>query len=264
MEEITSKNSWLKLEDWIEVPNNFPVDERGSNILHFNTKNRPYSRSNTASLFAGEMIAGGAAELDSDVSVLLHSVQMAKAINSAEKNEGIYLEFGVCSGRTINFIAALAYDKSVFGFDSGLGLPKYWRQNHPKGQFKLKESGKFPFCPLDNTTLIVGNIEDTLPEFVESRLNRERFNVDFIHIDTDVDDVANCILNTLKPYIRRGKTIIVLDEGYNYRDTEKPKDDDCWKKHEYQAIVTFARINKFDIKYLSFNKNLQQISLMLT
>jgi hypothetical protein len=42
------------------------------------------------------------------------------------KKNTLWLEFGVASGRTINYISNFTNDK-VYGFDSFEGLPEKWR-----------------------------------------------------------------------------------------------------------------------------------------
>ncbi len=39
---------------------------------------------------------------------------------------GAFLEMGVCTGKTINFIAALNPEERIWGFDSFDGLPEQW------------------------------------------------------------------------------------------------------------------------------------------
>jgi hypothetical protein len=41
---------------------------------------------------------------------------------------GAFLEMGVCTGRTINFIAALNPEQHIWGFDSFDGLPEQWNR----------------------------------------------------------------------------------------------------------------------------------------
>jgi S-adenosyl-L-methionine methyltransferase len=54
--------------------------------------------------------------------------------------EGLILEFGVYSGRTINHLASLT-QQTIFGFDSFEGLPEDWRQTSRR----KRSSG--PICP---------------------------------------------------------------------------------------------------------------------
>jgi hypothetical protein len=50
------------------------------------------------------------------------------------KPNTLWLEFGVCTGTTINYISKFTKDK-VYGFDSFEGLPEKWRNDCDKGHF---------------------------------------------------------------------------------------------------------------------------------
>lgn len=77
---------------------------------------------------------------------------------------GLFLEFGVASGATINFIAAnLPAMTTVHGFDSFRGLPEHWRDDFCQGFFDL--AGEPPLVK-PNVVLHVGWFADTLPQFL--------------------------------------------------------------------------------------------------
>jgi hypothetical protein len=50
------------------------------------------------------------------------------------KPDTLWLEFGVASGNTINYISRFTQD-TVYGFDSFEGLPEKWRDGFDKGAF---------------------------------------------------------------------------------------------------------------------------------
>jgi hypothetical protein len=81
-------------------------------------------------------------------------------IKQAENKQGLYLEFGVFSGRTINHIARQA-DQAVYGFDSFEGLPERWRHTWGAGHFKMT---KLPRV-VQNVTVIKGWFNKTLRNF---------------------------------------------------------------------------------------------------
>ncbi len=81
------------------------------------------------------------------------------ALNLA-KNDGLFLEFGVYKGRTLNFISS-KFDHFVYGFDSFEGLPEHWKDGMEKGAFKVKKLPKVR----KNVKLINGWFDDTLPHF---------------------------------------------------------------------------------------------------
>src|SRR5450631_2069107 len=62
-------------------------------------------------------------------------VLLEAAMKKRSVREGLILEFGVYSGRTINHMAALTQEK-LFGFDSFEGLPEDWRPDFKKEAFK--------------------------------------------------------------------------------------------------------------------------------
>jgi hypothetical protein len=47
------------------------------------------------------------------------------------KPNTLWLEFGVATGTTINYISRFTNDK-VYGFDSFEGLPENWREGYDK------------------------------------------------------------------------------------------------------------------------------------
>ena len=52
------------------------------------------------------------------------------------KPNTLWLEFGVASGISINYISRFTNDK-VYGFDSFEGLPEKWRDGFNKGAFNM-------------------------------------------------------------------------------------------------------------------------------
>jgi hypothetical protein len=171
------------------------------------------------------------------------------AVEEAQKNAGVFLEFGVGTGRSINFIAALNPQITVHGFDSFKGLPEDWRDNK-KGTFGFKEEGVFPPV-LPNVVLHVGLFENVLPVFVEKELKNQL--VAFIHIDCDIYSSTKCVFDILKNNIKPG-TVIVFDEYFNYPG---------WKQHEFKAFQEFIKSKGLTYNYLSFNQTHEQVTVQI-
>lgn len=76
-----------------------------------------------------------------------------------EKN-GLFLEFGVYQGGTINFLSSILKEKTFYGFDSFKGLPENWDNIVPAGHFKTE----IPNVN-GNVNLIVGWFDQTLDSF---------------------------------------------------------------------------------------------------
>ena len=79
-----------------------------------------------------------------------------------KKPNTLWLEFGVASGHTINYISKFTND-TVYGFDSFEGLPEKWRDGFDKGAFT--RNGEFPNVNT-NVQLIKGWFNETLPNFI--------------------------------------------------------------------------------------------------
>lgn len=138
------------------------------------------------------------------------------------KNDGLWLEFGVCSGRTINMISSCTENK-VYGFDSFYGLPEDWGNHQKKGTYSRE--GNLPNVN-DNVELVVGLFEDTLDNFLKDHSG----NVAYLHLDADLYSSTKYVLDKLKDRIVSG-TVISFDEIYNYPE---------YKDHEIKAWVEFC------------------------
>jgi len=123
------------------------------------------------------------------------------------KPNTLWLEFGVASGRTINYISKFTND-TVYGFDSFEGLPEKWRDGFDKGTFS--RNGNLPVVN-NNVVLVKGWFDKTLPDFIKTQNKK----VSFIHMDADLYSSTKYILNTLKDYLDND-CVIVFDELVNY------------------------------------------------
>ncbi len=130
--------------------------------------------------------------------------------------DGVALEFGVFSGKTLSVITQHFPLKS-FGFDSFEGLPEDWRDGFPKGTFAM--SG-FPI--VHGAIIFIGWFQDTLNKF------KDEYNqkISFIHLDADLYSSTKYVLNGLNERIEPG-CILLFDEFMNYEGFEE---------HEYRAF----------------------------
>lgn len=156
-------------------------------------------------------------------------------LNKEKSIQGLFLEFGVFKGGTINFFSEILPDQKFYGFDSFEGLPSDWQGTAgKKGTFSLKKD--LPYVN-KNVELIAGWFEETLPAFLEK--NKE--NVAFLHIDCDLYSSTKTILDNLSSRIQPG-TIILFDEYFNYPN---------WQEHEYKAFQEFVRDNNIKYEYIA-------------
>ena len=89
--------------------------------------------------------------------------QMWNCAISKLKIDGHIAEFGVFEGDSINYLADLIFPKTIFGFDSFLGLEEDFSLDYPKGGFN--KNGEMPLVK-NNVSLIKGSFSDTLPEWL--------------------------------------------------------------------------------------------------
>ncbi len=148
-------------------------------------------------------------------------------------SDGLYFEFGVRSGRSINHIARRRPKVTVHGFDSFEGLPEPWTG-------WTIDSGGFGGEGIPNVEpnveLHVGWFDDTLDPF----LTEHPGDVSFVHIDSDIYSSARTILHGLAARLRPG-SIIVFNEYFNYPN---------WKQHEFRAFQEFCEEYHVTYDYL--------------
>lgn len=207
-------------------------------------------RSRRDVLAAGERAAAASSErfarevmptvptFDHPIATLEHALSLAPA-------EGMALEFGVATGRTLTVIAAARGNKQVFGFDSFQGLPEDWRTNIPAGTFK---TDTLPDVP--GTELVVGLFQDTLPDFLATHTEP----VAFVHLDADLYSSTTTVLQHIGSRLRPG-SVIVFDEYFNYPG---------WQQHEHRAWQEFVAASAIEFRYLAYTCNDEQVAVIVT
>jgi len=104
---------------------------------------------------------------------------------AATKLSGLYMEFGVRTGTTINHIARQTPDATVHGFDSFEGLPEDWTGwMQKKGSFGGEGIPEVE----SNVELVRGWFDQSLPDFLKGKTQ----DVAFMHI-TRVPSLATNI-----------------------------------------------------------------------
>lgn len=157
-------------------------------------------------------------------------------ISERVKNKsGLFLEFGVYKGKTINYMAERINNKKIYGFDSFEGLPEDWHPGYEKSAYSLE--GNIPKCK-NNVYLIKGWFSETLPVFLEEHKDEKCV---YIHIDCDLYSSTKYVLMTLKDRITKG-TVICFDEFCGVIG---------WKKDEYAAFNEFIKETGFSYRYIA-------------
>jgi hypothetical protein len=175
---------------------------------------------------------------DSPFSVLRVGLEAARAVS------GLYLEFGVREGTTLNWIAKHT-EQHVHGFDSFDGLPEDWTSAHRRGAFKVPALPKVR----GNCTLVRGLFDDSLPPFLREHPGK----LAFVHIDSDLYVSAVSVFKQLGERFQRG-TVIVFDEFFNYPG---------WQQGEYKAFMEFVALRKVQFEYLGYCHFGEQLALRI-
>ncbi len=163
--------------------------------------------------------------------------------------DGLFAEFGVHTGGSINHIAAAVRDKTstVYGFDSFEGLKEDWRGTwYRAGHFDL--GGKPPEV-LANVTLIKGWFDETVPRFLADHPDRP---FAFIHLDADTFESTTLVLSLLERRIVKG-TVIVFDEYLGFPN---------WQNGELLAWRNFVQRLGLRYRYLAFSNTPAAIEVL--
>ncbi len=159
---------------------------------------------------------------------------------------GLFLEFGVWKGRSINRIASKTR-QLVHGFDSFEGLPEAWRTGFNTGEFALP-TNQLPEVK-ENVRLIKGWFNQTLPEFAKTTES----NIAILHVDCDLYSSTKTIFEYLGDRLVTG-SIVLFDEYLGYPG---------WDKHEYLAFQEFIGISGKEYEYLGYNAAHEQVVVVI-
>lgn len=229
--------------DWAQLVKMPTVDEEwhtGHQIMNFYPKDKDYRDSPAAAAIVAEHF-GDAVALNTDAAIL-------KFGSDHVTLPGAFIEMGVCTGKTINFVAALNPEQRIWGFDSFDGLPEQWARPDiavPQGTFRVNVDGWMPPV-LHNVSLVKGMFHETLPPFKEQVLKSTP--IAFLHVDCDIYASTKEIFDQLADNIVPG-TVIVFDEFYNYPGAEE---------HEFKAFQEFLDRTGKKADYIAFNQCFEQ------
>lgn len=171
---------------------------------------------------------------------------LTNALDKVKDSSGLFLEFGVYQGDTINFVSS-KINTTVHGFDSFDGLPEFWRDGFDRGCFDIDALPKVN----PNVILHQGWFDKSIVEFLEN--DTSEF-ISFLHVDCDLYSSTQTIFDLIGDKIKKG-TVIVFDEYFNY---------DGWEAGEYKAFQEFIKESGLTYKYLSYNRYHEQVSVLIT
>ena len=153
--------------------------------------------------------------------------------------KGLCLEFGVHTGKSINFLSKEKPKQIWYGFDSFVGFQEDWKGGFfAKGQYSLK--GEKPEVN-ENVILIKGFFKKTLPKF----LKQHKDKVSLMHIDCDTYESTKEVLDIVGSERLVPNTRILFDEYHSYIG---------WKNGEFKAWQEFVKKHKIKYKYEMFGE----------
>lgn len=169
---------------------------------------------------------------DQSAKISCKTEPLSSILESNTLEKGLFLEFGVWNGHTINIVGRKLQKWNIYGFDSFEGLPEKWRDGYDTGFFTT--GGRLPSVP-KNVTLIKGWFDATIPEW---KLQNPFGHIDILHIDCDLYSSTKTIFDNLKDMISTN-TIIVFDELINYPTFEN---------HEIKALYEFLEQTTYNVE----------------
>lgn len=181
-----------------------------------------------------------------DAAAFIHRIQLHRWVaRNVPLTGGLFLEFGVYKGDSINRFAELKPEVTWYGFDSFVGLPEAWNAGSKAGAFS--QGGALP--PVHkNVKLIKGFFEQTLPDFVAAHRGE---TIALMHVDCDLYSATKTVLSLTRPLLKSG-TIIVFDEMFNHQN---------WQQDEYKALMEFAAEQKLRFEYLAYTRTGGQVAI---
>ena len=161
---------------------------------------------------------------------------------AAARVKGLYCEFGVGDGTTVNYISKRVPHQTVHGFDSFEGLPESWRSGFGSGAFAVV---RIPAVNA-NVRLHKGWFDKTVPEFRAATSEP----LAFAHMDADLYSSTKTVLDGLGDRVVPG-TVLQFDEFFGYPG---------WRQGEYRAFREFTESRQLRWKYLGYSA--QQVAVM--
>jgi len=160
-------------------------------------------------------------------------------------SDGLYCEFGVYTGATINHIAGHAPQQTIHGFDSFEGLPETWRTGFAEGAFTMSGLPRVR----KNVELHKGWFDQSLPVWAEAHPGP----VAFLHLDADLYSSTKTVFDLLGDRIVPG-TVIQFDEYFNYPG---------WQDGEFKAFGEFVDSREVEFEYLGYCNQHEQVSVRI-
>jgi hypothetical protein len=161
------------------------------------------------------------------------------------KAGGLFCEFGVYKGESINHIASQT-KATVHGFDSFEGLPEKWREGFDKGSFLINGLPRVS----ENVVLYKGWFDKSVPAFAA----KYQGSIAFLHMDADLYSSTKTVFDLLGKRIIPG-TVIVFDEYLGYPG---------WQNGEFKAFQELVQERHLKFDYIGRVPNYNQVAVQIS
>lgn len=171
-------------------------------------------------------------------------------INKLAHQKGIFLEFGVFEGESINRFSSALPDIKFIGFDSFEGLQEDWSGSPmAKGHFSI--GGILPKVN-NNVSLNKGWINKTLPNFLN---NNSMDDLLCVNIDVDTYETTVEIFEIIRPYLPKRKIYFLFDELVAYPN---------WQNGEFKALQESTHKFNLNYEFIAFGKHTALVEIDFT
>lgn len=160
------------------------------------------------------------------------------AYRASKLQEGDFAEFGVFMGGSLELIAGIAKNKTVYGFDSFEGLPKPSEYDtHKEGDFKdVNFDFLLKYFKDKNVVLIKGWSPNIFNPFLLT------YKFAFVHIDVDLYNSVMDACNFFYPRMVKGGIMLLDDYGWESTKGAKKAMDEFFadKTPSYKGELKYA------------------------
>jgi len=166
---------------------------------------------------------------------------------------GLVLEFGTATGRTLNQFAHWLPGKTIYGFDSWQGLPEKFN-DLPAGHFAQALPEVLPNCVLIQGWFGARPSQDQsniAEHTAQSFANLHLGPIALLHLDADLYSSTKTVLDAFHAHIVPG-TVILFNEYWNHP---------TWKKHEYKAWQEHCATYGVKYEYIGYASDHQEVAI---
>ena len=186
-----------------------------------------------------------------DIDLYHHVVQ--HELDQDLLRQGLVLEFGTATGRTLRQFARWLPNNTIWGFDSWQGLPEKFN-DLPVGHFAQKLPKVRSNCRLIRGWFGARPEHDQsgIDEYTAEAFAQEHTEpIALLHLDADLYSSTKTVLDAFEKQIVPG-TVILFNEYWNHA---------TWKKHEFRAWQEHVKRHNIKYEYVAYASDHQEVAI---